>query len=170
MGAVLCQRTAAFGRISSSTSICSRCSHLESWTLLLCPRIFQLWFGVWVLPVEYCVLDFSGDPACYLVRQWRHVLREAIFSHFLRCGELESRGVSPPFTQNGERAQSMLLVVVALSAVRTLTLDIISKALQMAVGGNFRCVVQAFFGPLDDASSRAHANSYPSDVAMDTVV
>ena len=31
--------------------------------------------GVWVLPVEYSVLDISGDPACYLVQQWIHVLR-----------------------------------------------------------------------------------------------
>ena len=56
----------------------------------------------------------------------------------------------PPFTQNGERAQSMLLVEVGLSAVRTSTLDIISRALCMAVCGNFRCVVQYFFGALDD--------------------
>ena len=78
----------------------------------------------------------------------------------------------PPFTQNGERAQSMLLVVVPLSAVRTLTLDIISRALYMAVCGNFRCVVQHFSGPsmMDSSSSRAHANSFPSDVAIDTVV
>ena len=45
-----------------------------------------------------------------------------------------------------KRAQSMLLVVVALSAARTLTLDTISGALQMAVCGNFRCVVQHFCG------------------------
>ena len=57
------------------------------------------------------------------------------------------------------RAQSMLLVVV-LSAVR----DIISRALQMAVCGNFRCVVQHFSGPSikKSSSSRAHA--------IDTVV
>ena len=71
----LCKLTAAFGRISSSTSICSRCSHLESWTLLLCPRIFQSWFGAWVLPVKYCVLDFWGSPSCCLVRQWIHSSR-----------------------------------------------------------------------------------------------
>ena len=63
-GAALCQPTAAFGIISSSTLICSRRSHLENWTLLLCPRIFQPLFGVWVLPVGYNVLDVSGDSAC----------------------------------------------------------------------------------------------------------
>ena len=46
-----------------------------------------------------------------------------------------------------KRAQSMLLVLVALSAVRTLTLNIISRALYMAVCGNFRCGVQHFSGP-----------------------
>ena len=47
--------------------------------------------GVWVLPVEYVVLDFSGRVRC-LAHQWIHVLREALdeFHHFLRCGELES--------------------------------------------------------------------------------
>ena len=34
--------------------------------------------GVWVSLVEYSVLDFSRDPASYLVRQWIHVLREAL--------------------------------------------------------------------------------------------
>ena len=54
----------------------------------------------------------------------------------------------------------MLLVEVALSAVRTLTLDIISGALYMAVCGNFRCVVQHFSGPSmmkKTSSSRALA-------------
>ena len=79
----------------------------------------------------------------------------------------------PSFTQNGERAQSMLLVVVALSALRALTLDIISRALCMAVCGNFHCVVQHFSGSSmmkNSSSSRAHANAFPSDVAIDTVV
>ena len=42
--------------------------------------------------------------ALLLVRQWIHALREALyeFTHFLRCGELESRGVWPPFSQIGE--------------------------------------------------------------------
>ena len=34
--------------------------------------------GVWVLPMEYSVLDFSEDPACYMVQQWIHVLQEAL--------------------------------------------------------------------------------------------
>ena len=47
--------------------------------------------GVWVLPVEYVVFDFSGRVRC-LVPQWIQELREAFdeFQHFLRCGELES--------------------------------------------------------------------------------
>ena len=47
--------------------------------------------GVWVFPVEYVVLDFSGRVRC-LVQRWIRVLREALdeFQHFLRCGELES--------------------------------------------------------------------------------
>ena len=58
-------------------------------------------------------------------------------------------------------AQPMLLVAASLSAVRTLTLDIISRALYMAVCGNFRCVVQHFSGPsmmAKSSSSRAPAN------------
>ena len=78
-GAALCQPTAAFGRISFSALICSRCSHLENWTLLLCPRIFQPWSGIGVLPVQYSVLDISGDPACSsLGSTVEHVLREAL--------------------------------------------------------------------------------------------
>ena len=46
-----------------------------------------------------------------------------------------------------KRAQSMLLVVVALSAVRTLTLDIISRAQYIAVCGNFRWSWSIFWGP-----------------------
>ena len=47
--------------------------------------------GVWVLPVEYVVFDFSGRVRC-LVQQRTHVPREALgeFLHFLRCGELKS--------------------------------------------------------------------------------
>ena len=59
----------------------------------------------------------------------------------------------PPFTQNGERAQSMLLVVVALRAVSTSTLDNISRALYMAVCGIFGLLSAA--GVLSSSSSRA---------------
>ena len=64
VGAALCQPTVALGRISSFTLICSRCSHLESWTLLLCPRIFQPLFWCLGVAVEHSVLDILGDPAC----------------------------------------------------------------------------------------------------------
>ena len=47
--------------------------------------------------------------------------------------------------QNGERAQSMLLVVVALSAVRTVTLDIADGSLRQ-----FSLRRAACFGVLDD--------------------
>ena len=96
----------AFGRISSSTlPALSRCSHLEIWTLLLCPRIFQLVlvYGCRLWSTAYWIFR-EILRALHLVRQWIHVLREALeeFTHFLRCGELESRGVWPPFLHNGE--------------------------------------------------------------------
>ena len=52
--------------------------------------------------------------------------------------------------------------LVALSAVRSLTLDIISRALQMAVGGFWAAFLQHFSGPSmmmkNSSLSRAHAN------------
>ena len=59
-------------------------------------------------------------------------------------------------------AQSLLLVAASLTAVGTLTLDILFRALYMTVRGNFRCVVQHISGPSmvkNSSSSRAHANS-----------
>ena len=44
-GGALCQLTVAFGRISSSTSVCSRSTHLET----------GHFSSAWVLPVEYSV-------------------------------------------------------------------------------------------------------------------
>ena len=89
------------------------------------PSFLSVCSGVWVLPVEYSVLDFSGRVRC-LVQQWTHVLREALdeFQHFLRCGELEPWGVCSPFGLNGE-----VCTVDAsgcsffLSAVRTLEVE-----------------------------------------------
>ena len=105
-GAALCQPTAVFARISSSTSICSRCSHLENWTLLFFPRIFQHWFGVLGVACGVQRFGFFSGRVRYLVQQWIHVLREAFWRILhLFYGELESGGVLPPFTQNGERAQ-----------------------------------------------------------------
>ena len=138
------------------------------------PSYLSAYSGIWFVSVEYSVLDCSGDPACTSLGSTVDTCSSrGIGRIFLRCGELDSLGVSPSFTQNGERAQSMLLVEVALSAVLTLTLDVISRALQMAVCGNFRCVVQHFSGtPMMKTPSPlgAHANSFPSDVAIDTVV
>ena len=87
-------RLCASGRISSSPSMCSRCSHLEKWTLLLCPRIFQpscRCLGVACGEQRFgyfgrsCVLATWFDSGyMFFERLWTH------FSHFLRCGELES--------------------------------------------------------------------------------
>ena len=86
---------------------------------------------------RFCVLATWFDSGyMFLERLWTN------FLPFPRCGELEPRGVSLPFNQNGECAQSMRLVLVALSAVRSLTLDIISRALQMAVGGFLAAFLQ----------------------------
>ena len=48
----------------------------KSGLLDLLPRMFQSL--LWCLGVACGVLDFSGDLACSLVRQWIHVLREAL--------------------------------------------------------------------------------------------
>ena len=57
--AALCQPTAAFGRISSSTLICSRSSHLETGHFSSALVSFSP-FQCWVLPLEYSV---SGTRA-----------------------------------------------------------------------------------------------------------
>ena len=51
------------------------CRAIRTWKsgLCLCPRFFQPWSGVWVLPVEHVV--FSGRVRC-LVQQWIHYPRE----------------------------------------------------------------------------------------------
>ena len=83
----------AFGRISSSAlPASSRCSHLENWFSFALASLLA-WFGVWVLPVKYSVLDASGDPACTspgstVATCFLRALEE--FTYFLRCGELES--------------------------------------------------------------------------------
>ena len=84
----------ALRRISSSTlPALPRRSHLESWTFLLCPRIFQLVlaFGCWMWVQRlgffgrFCVLATWLDSGyMFFERLWTN------FSHFLRCGELES--------------------------------------------------------------------------------
>ena len=64
----------AYGRISSSTCCVSRCSHLEIWTFLLCPRIFQFF---WCLGVacgvrrirDACAAWFNSGYMLY-VRLW----------------------------------------------------------------------------------------------------
>ena len=94
MGRLLCQRTAALGRISSSTSICSRCSKLGK-TGHISFALVSFSLG----PVFGCCLWSTAFwifleilRARHMVQQWIHVPREALtnFSHFLRCGELES--------------------------------------------------------------------------------
>ena len=84
----------------------------------------------------------------HLVRRWINVLREALdeFTHFRRCGELESRGVWPPFSQNGE-ACTIDASGCTLRAARMWKLSIISRVLYMAVCDNFCCVVQHFSSP-----------------------
>ena len=131
--------------------------------LYLCPRFFQSLF--WCMGVACGVqrTGFFGTRAllgstvdtCYSggFRRIFHIFHVAVHSNPEASG-LRSRRME-------KRAQSMLLVVVALSAVRTLTLDIISRAPQLAFYHNFRCVVQHFSGSSmmkKSSSSRAHAN------------
>ena len=67
----------AFGRISSSAlPALPRCSHLENWTLPLCPCICQLFlaFGCCLWSTAYWIFrEILRAPQ--LVRQWIHVLR-----------------------------------------------------------------------------------------------
>ena len=112
----------------------------------------------------------------YLIRQWIHGLR-GLWKNlhiFYVAVNSNPEAFALHSCRMEKRAQSMLLVVVALSAVRTLTLDIISTSAPFLAGcGNFRCVMQHFSGPSmmkNSSSSRAYANSLPSDVAIDTVV
>ena len=69
----------------------SRFSHLEIWTLLLCPRAFQPLF--WCMGVACGVrcIGYFGTRAL-LGSTVDTCLREALdkFQHFLHCGELES--------------------------------------------------------------------------------
>ena len=61
-----------------------------------------------------------------------------------------------------EKCAQSLLLAASLTAVSTLTLDILFRALYMTVRGNFRCVVQHISTPSmvkNSSSSRAHANS-----------
>ena len=56
------------------------------------PSYLAAYSGVWVLPMEYSVLDFSGDPACTSLGSTvdtcsSRALEE--FTYFQRCGELE---------------------------------------------------------------------------------
>ena len=92
----------AFGRISSSAlPASSRCSHWEIWTLRLCPRIFQPLF--WCLGVACGVQRIGCFGRSCVLATCGYMFFEKIwnnFSHFLRCGELESRNVWPPFFLN----------------------------------------------------------------------
>ena len=57
------------------------------------PSYLSAYSGVWVLPVEYSVLDFSEDPACTsLGSTVKTCSSRAVeeFTYLLRCGELES--------------------------------------------------------------------------------
>ena len=133
----------AFGRISSSTLLAlPRCSHLENWTLLLCPRIFQLIlaYGCCLWSAAYWILrEILRAP--HLVRQWTHVLRG--LSNNLHIFYVAVNSNHEAFGLHSfrmeERAQSMLLVAASLSAVRTLEVDIISSSAPfLTVCGNFR--------------------------------
>ena len=132
-------------------------------------RIFQPWSGVWVLPVSTAFWIFRE------ILRAGHLVRQRIRIFHIFCVAVNSNPEA--FRIHSRRMESVhsrcFWFVAALSAVRTSTLDIISRALQMADCGNFHCVVQHFWGPSmmnKSSSSTAHANSFPSDVAMDTVV
>ena len=82
----------AFGRTSSST--CLPCRVVRTWNLDTSPLPLYLsaYSGVWVLPVEYSVLDFSGDPASTSLGSTVdtcHSMALEEFTYFQCCGELE---------------------------------------------------------------------------------
>ena len=78
-GAALSHPTAAFGRISSSTSICSRCSHLEICSLHLYPRIFQ--------PLFWCLGVACG------VQRIGYFGRSCVHCTWFDSGACSSRGI-----------------------------------------------------------------------------
>ena len=139
---------------------------LENWTLLLCLRIFQLVmaYGCCLWSTAYWI--FRKYPACTSLGSTvdtcssRGLERIVHISHVAVNSNPEAFGLHS--FRMEKRAQSMLLVAVSLSAVRTLEVDISSTSAPFStVCGNFRCVVQHFSGPSvmkNSSSSRAHAN------------
>ena len=113
--------------------------------------------------MEYSVLDISGDPACTALGSLVDTCSTGGFGrifHIFVAVMSNPEAFCLHSRRMEKRAQSMLLVVVALSAVRTLTLDLISRALYMAVW-HFSLRRPAFSGPSmmkNSSSSRAHAN------------
>ena len=110
-----------------------------------------------VLLVFGCCLwstSYFRDVCAAWFKQWIHVLREAfgrISLVFYGAVNSNPEAFSSPFGSNGEDLHSRCFWLQLLSALfALLTLDILSRALYMAVCGNFCCVVQHFFGALDD--------------------
>ena len=150
---------------------------LENWTLRLRPRFCQL-----VMVFRCCLWSKAYWifreilRANHLLRQWIHGLREALdefhlFSTVLRTRFLR-RLLSVLAEWRSVHSRCFLLQLLPARPARW-NPDIISRAVYMAVCGNFRCVVQHFSGPSmikKSSSSRAHANSLPWDVVIDTVV
>ena len=103
---VMRQPTNAFGRISYP--LCSRSSHLESGALFpLSLFLAVIVPGVWVLlrsifrkmslsvgAMLGSTVDFCSASVLWWLRTY--------FTHFLRCGGLESFSVLSPFGLNGE--------------------------------------------------------------------
>ena len=132
------------------------CARVEEFPLLRrCARAVRIWksghfsfalvsfsprVGVWVLPVENSVLDISGDPACSPLGSTVDTCSSRGFGRIFHIFYVAVNSNPDAFHLHSRRMESVHSRV-ALSAVRTLTLDILSKALQMAVCGNFRCVV-----------------------------
>ena len=75
----------ALGRISSSTLAgSSRCSHLENWTLLLCPRIIQLILAYGCCPWS---TSYRFRDACAAWFNSGYCGTSSVFQEFGMCTE-----------------------------------------------------------------------------------
>ena len=118
-----------------------------------------------VLPVEFSVLVFLGDPACNslgsTVDTWSSRGFGQISTFFYVAVNSNPEAFGLHSCRMEKRTQSMLLVAASLSAVRTLEVDIISTSAPfLTVCGNFAasCIISLASMMENSSSFRAHAN------------
>ena len=141
----------AFGRISSSTF----CRAVRTWNTEHFSFDFVSFSLFWRVGVACGVqrIGFSEIlRALHLVRLWIHVLREVFenlhFFHVAVNSNPEAFGLHS--CRMEQRAQSMLLVVASLSAVRTLELTLFLRALHFSTAAAFFAASRSIPRALDD--------------------